>query len=87
MWNLGAGVAWRAAHARAVRSAFATVPFYRERWALDGREDPVVVPGRTGTNGGAAPLAEAVRKLVDLVPLAGGARQPAPARGGGRGRG
>ncbi|HET6703563.1 MAG TPA: hypothetical protein VFH84_01240, partial [Amycolatopsis sp.] len=66
MWTLGAGVVWRAAYVRAVRSAFATVPFYRERWALDGREDPVVVPGRTGTNGGAAPLAEAVHKLVDL---------------------
>ncbi|MBE1500212.1 hypothetical protein H4696_007312 [Amycolatopsis lexingtonensis] len=84
MWNLGAGVVWRAAYVRAVRSAFATVPFYRERWALDGREDPVVVPGRTGTNGGAAPLAEAVHKLVDLVPLAGGARRPEPARGLGR---
>ncbi|GHG19784.1 hypothetical protein GCM10017567_42980 [Amycolatopsis bullii] len=84
MWNLGAGVVWRAAYVRAVRSAFATVPFYRERWALDGREDPVVVPGRTGTNGGAAPLAEAVHKLVDLVPLAGGAPRPDPARGLGR---
>ncbi|MEU4252229.1 hypothetical protein AB0F15_32900 [Amycolatopsis sp. NPDC026612] len=67
-----------------MRSAFATVPFYRERWALDGREDPVVVPGRTGTNGGAAPLAEAVHRLVDLVPLAGGAARPDPARGLGR---
>src|SRR4051812_50046789 len=85
MWNLGAGVVWRAAYVRAVRSAFATVPFYRERWALDGREDPVVVPGRTGTNGGAAPLAEAVHRLVDLVPLAGGAAPPDPARGLGRG--
>ncbi|MCR6481352.1 hypothetical protein M8542_00830 [Amycolatopsis sp. OK19-0408] len=84
MWNLGAGVWWRAAYVRAVRSAFATVPFYRERWALDGREDPVLVPGRTGTNGGAAPLAEAVHKLVDLVPLAGGAPRTEPARGLGR---
>jgi hypothetical protein len=84
MWNLGAGVLWRAAYVRAVRSAFATVPFYRERWALDGREDPVLVPGRTGTNGGAAPLAEAVHRLVDLVPLAGGAARPDPARGLGR---
>lgn len=84
MWNLGAGVVWRAAYVRAVRSAFATVPFYRERWALDGREDPVLVPGRTGTNGGAAPLAEAVHKLVDLVPLAGGAPRTEPVRGLGR---
>lgn len=84
MWNLGAGVLWRAAYVRAVRSAFATVPFYRERWALDGREDPVLVPGRTGTNGGAAPLAEAVHKLVDLVPLAGGAQRTEPVRGLGR---
>ncbi len=84
MWNLGAGVVWRAAYVRAVRSAFATVPFYRERWALDGREDPVLVPGRTGTNGGAAPLAEAVHKLVDLVPLAGGAQRTDPSRGLGR---
>lgn len=84
MWNLGAGVVWRAAYARAVRSAFATVPFYRERWALDGREDPVLVPGRTGTNGGAAPLADAVHQLVDLVPLAGGAQRTEPARGLGR---
>ncbi|MGW5719706.1 hypothetical protein ACWEVP_26315 [Amycolatopsis sp. NPDC003865] len=67
-----------------MRSAFATVPFYRERWALDGREDPVVVPGRTGTNGGAVPLAEAVHHLVDLVPLAGGAPRTEPARGLGR---
>jgi hypothetical protein len=84
MWNLGAGVVWRAAYVRAVRSAFATVPFYRERWALDGREDPVLVPGRTGTNGGAAPLAEAVHKSVDLVPLAGGAQRTEPSRGLGR---
>jgi hypothetical protein len=84
MWNLGVGVAWRAAYVRAVRSAFATVPFYRERWALDGREDPVLVPGRTGTDGGAAPLAEALHKLVDLVPLAGGEQRTEPVRGLGR---
>jgi hypothetical protein len=84
MWNLGVGVAWRAAYVRAVRSAFATVPFYRERWALDGREDPVLVPGRTGTDGGAAPLAEALHKLVDLVPLAGGEQRIEPVRGLGR---
>ncbi|MFC3486441.1 hypothetical protein ACFORH_21005 [Amycolatopsis roodepoortensis] len=64
-----------------MRSAFATVPFYRERWALDGRTDPVLVPGRTGTDSGAAPLAEAVHKIVDLVPLAGGAQRIDPSRG------
>ncbi|WP_410658291.1 hypothetical protein [Amycolatopsis sp. lyj-112] len=64
-----------------MRSAFATVPFYRERWALDGRTDPVLVPGRTGTDAGAAPLAEAVHKIVDLVPLAGGAHRIEPNRG------
>jgi hypothetical protein len=84
MWNLGAGVVWRAAYVRSVRSAFATVPFYRERWALDGREDPVLVPGRTGTDAGAVPLAEAVHKLVDLVPLAGGEQRTDPVRGLGR---
>src|SRR4051794_7999329 len=84
MWNLGAGVVWRAAYLRAVRSAFATVPFYRERWALDGREDPVLVPGRTGTDGGAAPLAEALHQVVDLVPLAGGTQRTEPGRGLGR---
>ncbi|HET6288146.1 MAG TPA: hypothetical protein VFG15_15535 [Amycolatopsis sp.] len=64
-----------------MRSAFATVPFYRERWALDGRRDPVLVPGRTGTDSGAAPLAEAVHKIVDLVPLAGGTHRIEPNRG------
>ncbi|MFC4079720.1 hypothetical protein [Amycolatopsis samaneae] len=67
-----------------MRSAFATVPFYRERWALDGREDPVLVPGRTGKDGGAAPLPEALHKIVDLVPLAGGTKRPDPGRGLGR---
>jgi hypothetical protein len=84
MWNLGAGTLWRAAYLRTVRSSFATVPLYRERWALDGREDPVVVKGRTGTAGGSIPAAEAVRKLVDLVPLAGGAAGSEPCRGLGR---
>ncbi|MEC3977242.1 hypothetical protein [Amycolatopsis sp. H20-H5] len=67
-----------------MRSSFATVPLYRERWALDGREDPVVVKGRTGSTGGALPAEEAVRKLVDLVPLAGGAATSEPCRGLGR---
>lgn len=80
----GVAAVWRAAYLRAVRSAFATVPFYRERWALDGREDPVLVPGRTGTDGGAVPLAEALHQLVDLVPLAGGPQWADPGRGLGR---
>jgi hypothetical protein len=63
---------WRADYLRVVRSTFRTVPFYRERWALDGRTDPVVVPGKTGTHGGAVPIAEALRRAADLVPLAGG---------------
>lgn len=81
MWTVGVNAAWRAAYRRSVRSAFATVPFYRERWALDGRTDPVLVPGRTGTDSGAAPLAEAVHKIVDLVPLAGGTQRIEPSRG------
>lgn len=81
MWTVGVSAAWRAAYRRSVRSAFATVPFYRERWALDGRTDPVLVPGRTGTDSGAAPLAEAVHKIVDLVPLAGGTQRIDPSRG------
>jgi hypothetical protein len=72
---------WNASYRRAVRSAFATVPLYRERWALDGREDPVVVAGKMGTNAGAIGAEEAARKLVDLVPLAGGATEFDPCRG------
>lgn len=73
-WRLPGGAVrrWRADYLRVVRSTFRTVPFYRERWALDGRTDPVVVPGRTGTDGGAVPIAEAVRRAADLVPLPGG---------------
>jgi hypothetical protein len=63
---------WRLAYRRQVTSAFRTVPLYRERWALDGRTDPVLVPGRTGTHGGAVDAKEAQRRLADLVPLAGG---------------
>ncbi len=63
---------WRAAYLRQVRSAFRTVPLYRERWALDGRTDPVLVPGRTGTSGGAIEAKEAARRAADLVPLSGG---------------
>jgi hypothetical protein len=62
---------WRLAYRRQVASAFRTVPLYRERWALDGRTDPVLVAGRTGTYGGAIPAKEAQRRAADLVPLAG----------------
>jgi hypothetical protein len=81
MWTTPAAALWRAAYLRAVRSAFATVPLYRERWALEGRVDPVLVPGRTGRDGGAIDADEAIRKMVDLVPLAGGAEHADPARG------
>ena len=72
---------WSASYRRIVRSAFATVPLYRERWALDGREDPVVVPGKRGTDGGALGAGEMARKRVDLVPLAGGSAEFDPCRG------
>lgn len=72
---------WRTAYRRAVRDAFATVPLYRERWALDGRTDPVLVPGKLGTDGGAVGAAEIARRLADLVPIGGGERQPDPVRG------
>lgn len=64
---------WRMAYRRKVASAFRTVPLYRERWALSGRTDPVVVPGRSGVHSGAIQKAEALRRMVDLVPLGGGA--------------
>lgn len=64
-----------------MRSAFATVPFYRAQWALDGRSDPVLVPGRTGTRDGATPSAQARRQVIDLVPLAGGTAELDPCRG------
>ena len=63
---------WRMAYRRKVASVFRTVPLYREEWALSGRTDPVVVPGRTGVHSGAIQKDEALRRLVDLVPLAGG---------------
>jgi hypothetical protein len=72
---------WRAAYLRAVASAFRTVPLYRERWALDGRTDPILVPGRTGFHQGAIPLAEALRRKADLVPLAGGPQWTDAGRG------
>ncbi len=72
---------WHAAYRRMVRSSFATVPYYRHRWALDGRTDPVLVPGRTGTHGGATLPADAENALVDLIPLAGGRSEVDPSRG------
>ena len=79
--RVASGWLWHAAYRRAVSAAFRTVPLYRERWALDGRTDPVLVPGRTGVDGGAVPAAEAQRRLGDLVPLAGGSREVDPLRG------
>jgi hypothetical protein len=64
-----------------VRSTFATVPFYRALWALDGRTEPVLVPGRTGARDGATPSADARRNVIDLVPLAGGDAELDPCRG------
>ena len=64
-----------------MRSSFATVPFYRAQWALDGRTEPVLVPGRTGTRDGATPSAIARRNVIDLVPLAGGDAELDPCRG------
>lgn len=48
------------------------MPLYRERWALSGRTDPVVVPGRHGVHSGAIQKDDALRRLADLVPLGGG---------------
>ncbi|MCP2254028.1 hypothetical protein LY13_002792 [Prauserella aidingensis] len=81
MWNSLASRLWRAAYLRAVSSAFATVPLYRETWALHGRTDPVLVPDRTGSNGGALAADTVQRRLVDTAPLAGGSTEPDPARG------
>ncbi len=75
VWRFGGARLWRASYLRLVDSSFRTVPFYRERWALDGRTDPVVVPGKTGSNGGAIRPEEALRRVADLVPLAGGSRE------------
>ena len=73
---------WRLAYRRVVRSSFATVPFYRYRWAMQGRTDPVMVPGRTGVHGGAVHPDDAEAALVDLVPLpAGSPVEPDPSRG------
>lgn len=73
---------WRSAYRRVVRSSFATVPFYRYRWAMQGRTDPVLVPGRTGTHGGAVSPADVETALMDLRPLpAVGLVEPDPSRG------
>jgi hypothetical protein len=64
-----------------VNSSFRTVPLYREQWALIGRTDPEMVPGRPGVHSGAIQLADAVRRLADTVPLSGGTSRVEPARG------
>lgn len=74
-------VLWQLSYRAAVRSAFATVPFYREHWALDGRTAPVLVPGRTGRHGGAVDAATVLARRADLVPLAGGEAVVDPLRG------
>ena len=76
-------VLWKAAYVRLVRSSFATVPFYREHWALNGRTDPILVPGREGVNGGAVPAETLAARLGDLVPLKGGLRVVEPLRDNG----
>jgi hypothetical protein len=81
VWTQGTQVWWRVAYRRAVRDSFAAVPLYRERWALDGRTDPVLVLGRLGRDGGAVPAAEVARRVSDLVPLGGGATELDPLRG------
>jgi hypothetical protein len=72
---------WRSDYLRLVRSTFATTPFYREHWALHGRTDPVVVPGKEGTGGGAVPTGSVLRRMADLVPLSGGRSDVDPWRG------
>ncbi|MFC7617124.1 hypothetical protein ACFQV2_30580 [Actinokineospora soli] len=64
-----------------MRASFATVPFYRELWALGGRTDPVLVPGRTGVDGGAVRPSALTGRVGDLVPLAGGSAEIDPLRG------
>ncbi|TDD28067.1 hypothetical protein E1218_08485 [Kribbella turkmenica] len=72
---------WRLAYRRVVLSSFRTVPLYREKWALAGRTEPVLVLGRYGESDGAIHVTEATRRLADLVPLAGGTEHPDPQRG------
>lgn len=80
----GVDALWHAAYRRAVRSAFATVPLYRERWALDGRTDPDVVSGRRGRAEGATSTGDLMRAVVDLAPLSGGSTDVDPVRGLGK---
>jgi hypothetical protein len=56
---------WDRAYRRLVRSSFAEVPFYRERWALDGNRGPTTV-------------AEIESRLDDLTPLGDRSPQPKP---------
>jgi hypothetical protein len=63
---------WRAAYRRVVHTSFATVAHYRYLWAVEGRTDPVLVPGRTGVHGGAIRPDDVERALGELVPLSGG---------------
>lgn len=81
VWNRVRAVRWRRGYQRVVRSSFATVPFYRELWALSGRTDPVLVPGKHGVDGGAVRPGALAGRLGDLVPLAGGSAEPDPLRG------
>ncbi|WP_309569130.1 hypothetical protein [Actinokineospora sp. UTMC 2448] len=81
MWNRVMAMRWRRGYLRVVRSSFATVPFYRELWALSGRTEPEVVPGRTGVDGGAVRAAALAGRVGDLVPLAGGPTEIDPLRG------
>jgi hypothetical protein len=74
---------WKAAYVRLVRSSFATVPFYREHWALSGRTDPILVSGKEGVNGGAVPAEMLAERLGDLVPLKGGRDTVEPLRDNG----
>jgi hypothetical protein len=81
VWNRVRAELWRRGYLRVVRSSFATVPFYRELWALSGRTDPVLVPGRTGVDGGAVRPQDLAGRAGDLVPLAGGSVEVDPLRG------
>lgn len=72
---------WRVAYQRVVISSFRTVPFYRERWALSGRTDPVLVAGRHGVHGGAVRTTDVLRRSAELVPLSGGGARLDPHRG------
>jgi len=78
MVKTGVDALWRTAYRRVVRSAFATVPFYRERWALGGRTEPRL---GSGSAEGAVSTEDLVRAAVDLAPLAGGPTGFDPVRG------